>query len=274
MSRRARIGCSGWIFFLIALASTRADAQAPAADPSELNAEFIEAAAAGKLTEVQSLLAQGAQINAVNVIGDTALHSAALECRLDVVEFLAGVPGVQLDRQGSAGDVPMGEAASAGCARAVAALVERNADLNAINNNRQTPLWRAALLDRIDVVEYLASRSNIRINAAESSNISPLWIAASGGADGYLDVVKCLVSHHANLELAGGYDQSTALGEASATGHLAVVKFLVASGANRDARNGAGATPSDAACTAWAGLPPEDGGGPCPRAEILKALRK
>ncbi|MFI5350206.1 MAG: ankyrin repeat domain-containing protein [Elusimicrobiota bacterium] len=271
MARRARIGF-GWIFCLIAVASTRTDAQA--ADPSELNAKFIEAAAAGKLTEVQSLLAQGAQINAVDVIGDTALHSAALECHLDVVEFLAGVPGVQLDRQGSAGDVPMGEAASAGCLRVVTALVERNADLNAINNNRQTPLWRAASLDRIDVVEYLAGRSNIQLNAAESSNISPLWIAASGGADGYLDVVKCLVSHRANLELAGGYDRSTALGEAAATGHLAVVKFLVDSGANRDARNGAGATPSDAACTAWAGLPPEDGGGPCPRAEILRALRR
>ncbi|MFI5362082.1 MAG: ankyrin repeat domain-containing protein [Elusimicrobiota bacterium] len=251
-----------------------AAARAHAVDVDDLNSRFIDAAAAGNLSQVRSLLAQGARIDASDSIGETALHWAALECRLDVVEFLARVPGVQIDRHGSAGDVPVGEAASAGCLKTVAALAERGADINAVNNNRQTPLWMAASLDRKDVVDYLAGRPNVRIDDAESSGITPLWIAASGGADGYLDVVKILVSRRANLEVAGGYDRSTALGESSATGHLEVVKFLVASGADRGARDGHGATPSDAACSNWAGLPPEDGGGECPRSEILKALRK
>lgn len=78
------------------------------ADSKDVNAQFISAASSGSLSRVQSLLAQGAQLNAQDIIGDSALHWAALECHLDVVKFLTAQPGIQMNPRDSAGDLRWG----------------------------------------------------------------------------------------------------------------------------------------------------------------------
>ena len=245
------------------------------ADSKDVNAQFISAASSGSLSRVQSLLAQGAQLNTQDIIGDSALHWAALECHLDVVKFLTAQPGIQMNPRDSAGDLPLGLAGGSGCLPVVQSLVEdaqKRVDLNATNHTGETALWVAATHGHSDVVQYLTSNPGVNINAADTSNITPLWSAAVAGADGFLDIVQDLVSHHAALEVVGGYDKSTALAAASAAGHLAIVKFFVSAGANRLAKDGAGLTPAQKVCSQWAGLPIEDGGADCPQAELVKAL--
>lgn len=243
----------------------------PSADPNDLSQQMIEAASAGNLSQVRALLSQGAQVNAKNVIGDTALHLAALECRVNVVQYLMSQTGIELQTQDSSGDTPMILAASSGCTDDVKALAS-HVDLNVKNSTGESALWKAATQGRSDVAAYLVTLPGVDLNSQDTSGISPVWAAAAGGADGYLNIVKSLVAHHANLETAGGYNQRTALAQAAAMGHLEVVKFMVASGANRFAKDGAGLTPAEEVCSEWEGLPPEDGGGDCPQSEILKAL--
>lgn len=237
---------------------------------NDINTQFIRAASSGNLAEVRALLVQGAQINSKDVIGDTALHWSSLECRLNVVEFLVSQPDIQINLHDVSGDVPLGLSASSGCLEVTKYLTRQNLiNLNAVNNIGQTPLLLASSMGRTEVAKFLAGQARVDVNAADVSNITPLWIAAANGADGYLEIVKDLVLNHAKLEVAGGYLKSTALNEASATGHLEVVKFLVSAGANRDARDSAGSTPTQTVCSRWAGLPSDDGGGPCPKKEFL-----
>ena len=61
-------------------------------DQGQLNTQFIEAASQGNLAQVKALVAQGAEINSTDSIGDTALHWASLECHVDVVQFLLTRP--------------------------------------------------------------------------------------------------------------------------------------------------------------------------------------
>ena len=147
-------------------------------------------------------------------------------------------------------------------------------DLNLKNATGESALFKASTQGRSDVAIYLSGLSGIDLNAGDTSNITPVWAASAGGADGFLDIVQSLVAHHANLEIAGGYSQRTPLAQASAMGHVEIVKFLVASGANRQAKDGAGQTPMDLVCAEWGGLPPEDGGTDCPQQEIVKALQQ
>jgi ankyrin repeat domain-containing protein 50 len=240
---------------------------------SSLNSRFISASSAGDLNLVKALLSQGAEINGKDIIGETALHWSALECHLDVVEFLTTQPGIQKNQRDTSGDVPVGLAAASGCLDAVKFLA-RQTDLNATNHTGESPLFLSASMGRTEVAKFLSQQPNVNINAADISNITPLWIASAGGADEYIEIVKSLVSNHADLEISGGYYKNTALSEASATGHLEIVKFLVSVGANRNAKDSSGLTPGEVACTRWAGLPSDDGGGPCPQDEILSALTK
>ena len=244
----------------------------PVADPGELSQQMIDAASAGSLAQVRRLLAQGAQVNAKNIIGDTALHLASLECHADVVAYLMTQTGVQLQPLDSSGDTPLILAAGSGCL-AAAKLLSDHVDLNVKNATGESALWKAATQGRTDVVEFLAGVAEVDLNSEDTSGITPVWEAAAGGADGYIESVKSLVARHAHLEVRGGYGQRTALAQASAQGHLEVVKFLVLSGASRSAKDGAGLTPVQIVCSEWAGLPPEDGGGDCPSSEILKSLQ-
>jgi ankyrin repeat protein len=240
-------------------------------DQGQLNTQFIEAATGGNLSRVKAFLAQGADINSKDIIGETALHGSALECHVDVVQYLLAQPQIQINPRDSSGDTPLIVSASSGCVDAVKLLAPRAA-VNARDATGESALFKAATIGRSEVAAYLAGFPGIDLNSGDTSNITPLWAASAGGADGFLDIVKAIVVHRANLEIAGGYSQRTPLGQAAAMGHLEVVKFLVASGANRMAKDGAGMTPAELACSEWNGLPPEDGGTDCPVQEVIRAL--
>jgi ankyrin repeat protein len=81
---------------------------------------------------------------------------------------------------------------------------------------------KAALFDRGDV------------NTRDQYRRTPLMYAAS---DGHSDIVRVLLSQHANPRLKS-FDGYTALIMAAAKGHAEIVKMLLARGANPEDRNG------------------------------------
>ena len=112
--------------------------------------------------KVKSLLKKGADLEAKDKDGQTALFRAAINGQLDVVKCL----------------------------------VEHGADLEAKDGDGQTALIKAAFGGKLDVVEYLA-QNGADLEASDKYGQTALMKAASWGN---LDVVKCLVEHGADVE--------------------------------------------------------------------------
>jgi len=76
---------------------------------------------------------------AVNLLGLTALHVAALNGHAEICKVLADQFPLTLCQKSNEGDMPLHLAASAGRRRAMLALIECGADLRAVNGDGQTP---------------------------------------------------------------------------------------------------------------------------------------
>ncbi len=104
---------------------------------------------------VEALLAQPkVALDIANDNGETALMIAALKGRLDAMKAL-------LDRGASvnrAGWSPLHYAASGPEPRAVAMLLDRGADIEALSPNRTTPLMMAARYGALDSADLLLAR--------------------------------------------------------------------------------------------------------------------
>jgi ankyrin repeat protein len=167
-----------------------------------LDRALYEAAEAGDLEDIDSLLNAGANVNAV-IRGDGS---------------------------------PLIGAARKGRLRAVVKLLDRGADPNIPVSGDGNPLIMAAAAGHLEVVSLLLDRG-ARIDEVVPTDENAL-IQASG--KGRLDVVKLLVSRRANVNTRLWVETSGAeprgewrspLTMARRGGHQAVVDFLVASGA-------------------------------------------
>ena len=159
--------------------------------PSE--SPVADAAMRGETNLVRSLLSEGADVNAAQGDGMTALHWAAERANAEMAGILIysganlhavtrigqytplhlaarsasdGIVGMLLDagadvsaRTTNSGATPLHLAAAAGNGRSAALLVEHGADVNAREDAwQQTPLIFAASLNRVEVVEELLAR--------------------------------------------------------------------------------------------------------------------
>jgi ankyrin repeat protein len=155
---------------------------------------------------------------------------------------------------------------------AVGALLDRRADVNAVEGDGTTALHVAAEVNDLSIIDALLL-AGAHVNAKTRFNVTPLELAAvngdraaierliAGGADvgvtsregqtplmtaartGKLDAVEALLVHGAAVDVAEGFRGQTALMWAAGEGHLDVVKALVEAGANVNAKSKAGSTP-------------------------------
>jgi ankyrin repeat protein len=107
---------------------------------------LVAAAGAGQLPQVRALLQRpGVDVNAPSSQGDTALYSAALACRLDVMRFLIE-QGASLRSFSPRAASPLGGAAMAGHPKAVQFLLDKGADPNERRADGWSPLMLAAIV--------------------------------------------------------------------------------------------------------------------------------
>ncbi len=159
-----------------------------------------DAAMRGDRDSLRSLLQQGADVNAAQGDGMSALHWAAQRGDADVVSMLvyAGANVGAVTRIGQY--TPLHLAANAGNVAAVEALIKAGANVGArTTNTGATPLHMAALSGNADVIKALLDHG-ADINAKESEwGQTPLIFAASQNR---VEAIRILLARGADPNVA------------------------------------------------------------------------
>ncbi len=178
------------------------------------DAPVADAAMRGDVQEVKALLEKGADVNAAQGDGMTALHWAAENGNAELVKTLlyAGANVEAATRDGAYTALHL--AARAGHAGAIEALVAGGADVGARTTTRgATPLHFAVGSGHLDAVKALLDHG-AEVDAREKAyDQTPLMWAADFG---YTDIVKLLVAHGADVSLTSRAEDVAARAEREA----------------------------------------------------------
>ena len=218
-----------WLAATISVASLgAAGAEAPLAD----------AVQRGDKPAVLALLKTGADVNAPQRDGATALHWAAY---LDDAETTARLirAGARIDTANNYGVTALALASQSGNAAIIDQLVKAGADPNGAIRAGETPLMLAARTARTDAVTVLLN-AGAKIDAKETWNgqTALMWAAAGGNGA----VVQALIDRGADIR-ARSNAGTTPLLFAVRKGDAASVRALLAAGADVTDTRPDGATP-------------------------------
>jgi uncharacterized protein len=122
------------------------------------DAELIKAIQFGTVKQVQALLGQGANPNAVNHNGDSALYHAIDRDRLRIIQILVR-HGANVNHRNSAYETPLHVAWSKKRALKICSfLLDHGADPNAADLDGWRPLQAAVFHDLFDLAKLLLER--------------------------------------------------------------------------------------------------------------------
>lgn len=179
-----------------------------AATPPE--SPVADAAQQGSVEQVRALLQQGADVNAAQSDGLTALHWAAMNNNREMVDLLlyAGATVRPLTRVG--GYQPLHLAARSGHVEVAEALLAAGANPNAWTSTGVTPLHFAALANSPATIRVLAE-AGADLNAPDGyQSRTPLIFASGRNAT---DAVTTLLELGANTSLQTDLKDYTSLSE-------------------------------------------------------------
>jgi len=158
-------------------------------------ADIADAARKGNTTEVEHLLKRGADVNAQQADGATALQWAAYRGDAKLAELLLKA-GAKPDLANRDGATPLWLAAARGDAGVVQALLNGGADANEQLPLGRRPLMLAARSGNVDAVHALLEHG-ADVNASETMRGTTALMQAAD--QGHADVLKELIQHGANV---------------------------------------------------------------------------
>lgn len=186
-------------------------------DEISLGRRLPEAAEQGDLARVRDLIRHGANVNAEDATGCTALYRAAYNGHKGVVKLLIGTAGCAVNSHGrltghtalslaaedgnlaivrlllqvdsinveggesAACRVPIALAAQNGRSKVVEALLQRGANPNVLLRGKRTPLHIAAERGDVDVIRALLQDKRCNPSAVTGNGESPVVFAARAG---------------------------------------------------------------------------------------------
>jgi ankyrin repeat protein len=209
------------------------------------SAPLVEAAKNG---DVAALRVPGANVNAADADGTTALHWVSYHDDVETAKFLIRA-GAKVNAANDLGATPLWTASQNGSVAMVRLLLEAGANPNAALLLGETPVMVASRSGYPAVVEQLIAKGG-KVNARAARGQTALMWAVS---QRHPEVVKVLLAHGADVQARSevwnevmavpphGYLEynraiphggDTALMFAARVGDLASAKLLVAAGAN------------------------------------------
>ncbi|XP_072162822.1 uncharacterized protein [Diadema setosum] len=206
------------------------------------------AAIEGSLDLVRHSLQAGAKVNVRDSDGWTALHHAAFNGRLEVLEFLLAVGAKPKEYVRSAGSNddsqwegahPIHLASWNGHLEVIRFLISKGATIGAKSRFGISPLHCAAFSGYLDVFRYLLAKGAKINEPIDSKDIDEEWVGSRAlhlaAWNGHLELVEYALSAGADVA-AKARIGITALHCAVHNGHLDVVKCLLQNGARIDER--------------------------------------
>jgi len=211
-------------------------------------APLIDAAKNADKETLRALLKQGANVNAAEADGTTALHWASYRDDVELADLLIRA-GAKVNTANDLGATPLWTACQNGSAAMVRRLLAAGANPNIALLLGETALMAAAHSGNPDIVEQLIAKgANVNAHAARGQT-ALMWAVGQKHAD----IVKVLLAHGADIHARSdewsqvmavpphglpAYNRAiphggeTALMFAARVGDLASAKLLVAAGAN------------------------------------------
>jgi ankyrin repeat protein len=207
-----------------------------------------EAAKNGNKETLRSLIQKGANVNATEGDGTTALHWAAYRDDFESADLLIRA-GAKVNVANDLGATPLWTACQNGSQMMVERLLAAGANPNAKLLSGETPLMMASRAGNAAVVERLLAKGADPNLRASRNQTALMWAVA----EKHPDVVKALLAHKADVNARSnewndveavaphgylGYNKAiphgndTALLFAARAGDLESAKLLIAAGAN------------------------------------------
>ena len=201
-------------------------------------------AASGASSVLKYLIEEAGVRDSPSLNGDSAIHFAASAGNLECLQYLYEKDNNQINRLNNLGHTPFIYALSKGQTSIIIYLLSKDIDLNfnivSYLGFQTFPLHIVAQEGHVEVVKLLLEKG-ANIEAINNQGFTPLWIAAYKG---HTEIVKVLIAAGADKETKTEDEaKSTPLLIAVQEGHTEIVKVLIAAGVDIGAINNQGFTP-------------------------------
>jgi ankyrin repeat protein/L-ascorbate metabolism protein UlaG (beta-lactamase superfamily) len=200
--------------------------------------EIHDAVRAGDLAKIKALVAKDPKVvNEKEAEGGTPLHFASHSGNVEIIAFLLANKA-DIKAVDDLGRSPLHLAASAGHGETVDLLIAKGAETKAVCRDGRNLLHCAAAGGLVGLMERLV-RDGFPVDGPDRYGRTPLLKAAEAGSD---KAAEFLLSRGANVMSRSSFGQ-TPLHEATFSGNLRLLDILVKHGADIHAVNQEGSTP-------------------------------
>ena len=173
---------------------------------------LIKACKDGDLDTVKKLIENGANVNAKNHYGWTALIEASMSGHLKIVQYLVEIgkdKKIDIDAKDNDGSTALIWASRDGHSETVKYLLEKGACINAKNDSGNTALIEASYSGNLETVQYILAEvkkgKKVDIDAKNNDGFSALMYASSSG---HSKMVNCLITNDADVNIENEYGQT------------------------------------------------------------------
>eukprot|EP00911_Craspedida_sp_UC1_P000687 UC1_evm3s523 len=204
------------------------------------NTPLLYAIYGGHLDLVQELVeVYGCSLKEVNNKGHSAIIQAACGGHREVVEWLLA-NGSALSERDYMGNTPLLFAAWGGHLDLVDWLLQNGSNINEMSNTGHTALLSAANSGALNVVQWLHQSQGVSLDERNQNGDTALLLAAFGG---HCNLLSWLIANGCKLEDCTNNDGLDALLSACNGGNLPMVRYLISLGLSLDHCNESGYGP-------------------------------
>ena len=165
--------------------------------PAGAATPLLDAVRAKNMERARTLVQQGADVNAPEADGATALHWAAHWDDVELADLLLAA-GARVDAANDYNVVPLVLAATNGSVAMVDRLLAAGADPNRGDQHDATPLMFAARTGRVSVVEaLLASGATVGAKDSAHGQTALMWAASAG----HTEIARLLIRAGAEVQV-------------------------------------------------------------------------